>query len=251
MFLEERHQQIIELLDADGRVTVTDLATRFDVTEDCIRKDLKQLAAEGKCRRVYGGATKPEGARVRKVSTRIDLYDAEKNAIAAKAFELIAPKQTVYLDISTTNLRVARLLAQAGIECTVVSPMIDVLTAVAPCPTITGICPGGTMHPELSGFVGGLAVSTLQRFRFDAAFMGTFGIDAEAQEVTTYDMGDGLLKTCAIERSTRSYLVSEVRKVGEVSTYRFAGLSDFDAWICDDPASDDARQVAATGLEVL
>ena len=56
MFLKERHDKIIELINSEGRVTVTDLAELFSVTDDCIRKDLKQLDAQGKLQRVYGGA---------------------------------------------------------------------------------------------------------------------------------------------------------------------------------------------------
>ena len=251
MFLEERHQQIRALLEREGRVTVAELAPRFGVTEDCIRKDLKQLAAEGQCRRVYGGATRMESPMVREVGDRLDLFATEKQAIASKAVELIRPRQTIFLDISTTNLHVARLLAQQGVACTVVSPMIDILSAMAACPAITGICPGGTMHAELNGFVGALAMEALSRFRFEAAFLGAYGLDAEAREVTTYDTDDGLVKAAAIERSAHSYLVSEIRKVGTFGTYRYASFDDFDAFICDDADSDDAAAIRDAGLEVL
>lgn len=251
MFLEERHQKILEMLDRDGRVAVPHLAKEFAVTEDCIRKDLKQLCAEGRCRRVYGGATKMEAPAVRDVNERIGLFAAEKQVIAKKAFGLIEPGQTIFLDISTTNLRIAQLLASEGVACTVVSPMVDVLRAVAATPGIAGICPGGTMHPSLNGFVGALAVDAMDRFRFEVAFLGAYGIDAEAREVTTYDVDDGLVKAAAIERAARSYLVSELRKVGAFGTYRYASLEDFDALICDDATAADADLVRSAGLEVL
>lgn len=251
MFLEERHQQILQLLDAEGRVAVPNLAARFDVTEDCIRKDLKQLCAEGRCRRVYGGATKVEAPAARDVSDRLSQFGAEKQRIAEKVIRLVQPRQTVFLDISTTNLHLARLLAQQNVPCTVVSPMVDILSAVSAASNITGICPGGTMHPNLNGFVGALAVDALSRFRFEAAFLGAYGIDAEACEVTTYDVDDGLVKAAAIERAARGYLVSEVRKVGAFGSYRYAGFDDFDAFICDDATSDGAGLVRDAGLEVM
>lgn len=251
MFLEERHQKILDILESDGRVAVPNLAKRFQVTEDCIRKDLKQLSAEGKCRRVYGGATKLEVPASREVSGRISQGSTEKQIIARKALGLVKPGQTIFLDIATTNLHLARLIAREGIVCTVVSPMVDVLAAVSSNSNVRGICPGGTMHPELNGFVGPLAVDSLSRFRFEVAFIGAWGLDPESHEAITLDPDDGLVKAKAIERAARSYLVSETRKVGTYGTYRFATFEDFDALICDAPENDDAGLVRSAGLEVI
>ena len=250
MFLEERHQRILQLLDDEGRVTVSDLANRFDVTDDCIRKDLKQLSAEGKCRRVYGRATKATTPAIRKVSGRLRQFTEEKQAVARKAVGLIKPGYTVFLDISTTTLQLARLIAQNGTPCTVVSPMVGILTLLADAPQVTAVCPGGTLHTELDGFVGSLALENLENFRFELAYIGAYGIDVEANEVTTCDMEDGLLKASAIRHTAHSYLVSEVRKVGVFGSYRYAKLDDFDALICDDAESAEAGLVRAAGLEV-
>lgn len=251
MFPEERHAQICALIDKNGRVTVPDLARRFDVTEDCIRKDLKQLAADGKCQRVYGGATRTENTKERSVSNRVALFMPEKQAIAHKALDLIEPKQTIYLDISSTNLYLAQLIAQSDLTCTVVSPMIDILNALSHTPAITAICPGGTINADLNGFVGAMAVDALKRFRFEMAFIGAYGVDTEARELTTYDADDGLLKRCAIECSGRSYLVCESRKFNALGNYHFAGFSDFDALICDDEDAAAIEQVREAGLDVL
>lgn len=251
MFPEERHTLICSLIDKNGRVTVTDLARRFDVTEDCIRKDLKQLAADGKCQRVYGGATRSQSNEERSVAKRLTMFQPEKQIIAHKALDFIEPKQTIYLDISSTNLYLAQLIAQSGISCTVVSPMIDILTALASAPGVTAICPGGTISAELNGFVGAVAVDALKRFRFEMAFIGAYGVDSESREVTTYDADDGLLKRCAIECAGRSYLVCESRKFNALGNYHFASFEDFDALICDDENVPAIEQVRATGLDVL
>ncbi|MFR3735594.1 MAG: DeoR/GlpR family DNA-binding transcription regulator [Collinsella bouchesdurhonensis] len=251
MFPEERHALICSLIDKNGRVTVTDLARRFDVTEDCIRKDLKQLAANGKCQRVYGGATRTQNGEERNVVKRLTMFQPEKQTIAHKALEFIEPKQIIYLDISSTNLYLAQLIAQSDIACTVVSPMIDILTALATTSNVTAICPGGTISAELNGFVGAVAVDALKRFRFEMAFIGAYGVDSESREVTTYDADDGLLKRCAIECAGRSYLVCESRKFSTLGNYHFASFEDFDALICDDEDIAAIEQVQAAGLDVL
>lgn len=251
MFPGERHSQICSLLDRDGRVTVSELAKLFDVTEDCIRKDLKILAADGKCRRVYGGATRIENLQERNINNRLNLYQPEKQAIAEKALRYIEPRQTIYLDISSTNVQLARLIANSGIECTVVSPMVDILDSLAKSPNVKAICPGGTMHSELNSFLGAISLEGISRFRFEAAFMGTYGVDIDAQEFTTYDTDDGLLKIAAIERAGKSFMLCESRKFSGIGSYHFASFDQFDALICETTDTPAATQVKATGLEFV
>ena len=73
MFLQERQNAIADLIAEQGRVAVADLAARFDVSEDCIRKDLKQLVEEGRAKKVYGGAIRPEVPLERVVLNRVDI----------------------------------------------------------------------------------------------------------------------------------------------------------------------------------
>lgn len=251
MFLEERQQQIIDLLDKHGRVTVTELAKQFDVTEDCIRKDLKQLVAEGKCNRVYGGATKIENPTERKVKDRLNQFQPEKQIIAKKAIKLIEPRQSIYLDVSSTNLYLAQLIAQEDIPCTVVSPMVDVLMALSQSSSVTGICPGGTMNAELNGFVGALAIEGLSRFRFDVAFIGASAVNVEDGAVCTYEADDGLVKSYAIGASDKCYLACESRKLGIAGNYRFSQLNAFNALISDGENTEALEEVKAAGYQVL
>ena len=144
-----------------------------------MRRDLKQLAEEGRCQKVYGGATRVENVRERPMSARIDQHAGEKLAIARKALPLVGPGQTVYLDMSSTCVQLARLIASSGVGCTVVTPMVDVLVALAGAPGVTTLCCGGTMRADLSGLTGSIALDVVGRFRFDAAFMGAYGMDAE------------------------------------------------------------------------
>ena len=251
MFPEERQSQICSLLEVNGRVTVTDLSRRFKVTEDCIRKDLKFLASEGKCRRVYGGATRAENLYERDVTNRLDLNQSEKLAIAKKALRFIEPKQTIYLDISSTNVQLAKLIASSGIELTAVSPMVEILEILGKAQNVTAICPGGIMHPDLNGYLGALALEGIRRFRFESTYMGTYGIDIDSQEFTTYDTDDGLLKMSAVQRAGRSYILCESRKFSEIGSYHFGNFDQFEALICDDPGTETADKVRAAGLEVI
>lgn len=194
MLQDERQARIIALLNDDGRVETSDLAVLFGVTEVCIRKDLKQLAERGICKRVYGGATSVENTMELNVVDRIDSFVPEKRIIAKKALRLIEPEMTVFLDISTTSLILADFIAQAHINCTVVSTMIGVLNRLAKSAETTSLCPGGTLRPALDGFVGGSCVKALDNYRFDLAFMGCYGLDAQTREITTHAAEDGIVK---------------------------------------------------------
>lgn len=110
MFLRERQDTIVELIRAEGRVTVSDLASRFGVTEGCIRKDLKQLDVQGALKRVYGAAISATSVSERNVSKRASTLVSEKRAIAEKAYEQIDAGETLFLDVSTTALAIAELL---------------------------------------------------------------------------------------------------------------------------------------------
>lgn len=123
MYSSERQEEIAHIIDVEGRVTVAELSKRFAVTSDCIRKDLRQLVAQGRCRKVYGGAVRIEGEVNRNIAERVDTLRPEKQAIAAKALELIRPRQTIYLDFSSINILLGEMIAASRMSLTVVSEL--------------------------------------------------------------------------------------------------------------------------------
>ena len=245
MFLEARQEVIARLIEQEGHVTVSTLAEKFDVTEDCIRKDLRRLVAEGRCRKVYGGATRVDPEVNRVVAERVDLLRPEKQAIAAKAFAMLKPRQTVYLDFSSSNILLAQLVGAGDLSLTVVSSSVDVLRAASSGTNVRTFCPGGSYDAEYNGFVGNLAASAL-----DAAFMGAVGIEAEAGDVLTLDMEDVPAKQAAMARAEVNVLLCDTDKLGHAGTYRYATLDDFDLAICDDVRPDAIERLRATGLTV-
>lgn len=250
MFLEARQEAIARLIERKGHVTVSALAEKFDVTEDCIRKDLRRLVAEGRCRKVYGGATRIDPEVNRVVAERVDLLRPEKQAIAAKAFAMLKPRQTVYLDFSSSNILLAQLVGAGDLSLTVVSSSVDVLRAASSGTNVRTFCPGGSYDAEYNGFVGNLAASALDPYRFDAAFMGAVGIEAEAGDVLTLDMEDVPAKQAAMARAEVNVLLCDTDKLGHAGTYRYATLDDFDLAICDEVRPDAVERLRATGLTV-
>ena len=140
-------RQIEQCLRQFGKVRVKDLSEKFQVTEDCIRKDLKILENAGRLKRTYGGAILSQDYPLeRDVVDRRNYHLEKKKIIAAKALELIRNNETIFLDISTTNIELAKLLAASRMRVVVVSNMIDILQILAKNSLITAIGTGGTMY---------------------------------------------------------------------------------------------------------
>lgn len=251
MFAKERQDAIAALVKAEGRVTVTSLAQRFDVTEDCIRKDLKLLDSEGLLKRVYGGAIGTTIAPERDVSKRLNTHVAEKKIIAEKAYEYISSGDLVFLDISTTSIALAELIATGNKRLTVVSNMIDVLRILARNPMVTAICTGGNVNLEFDGFLGATALAMVEPIRFDKAFIGALSVDLENDAVTTFDVDDGLLKKRVVTNASHSYLVADARKLSTDGNYVYARMEDFDAFITNKPTPAMRKQVEALGTKLV
>ena len=154
MFIEERQIAIEKVLREQGKVRTRELSEMFQVTEDCIRNPLE-----------------------RDVIDRRNYHVDKKMVIAVKAMTLIKEREAIFLDISTTNIELAKLLAKSKMQLTVVSNMIDILQLLAQNPKITAIGTSGIMYPTVNGFLGSAAIQVIRQYSFDRAFMGSCGID--------------------------------------------------------------------------
>lgn len=235
MFLRERQDAIVDLVNRRGRVTVGELAMHFDVTPDCIRKDLRRLDAEGMLRRVYGGATSVATSPEHDLQGRLEVHLDEKQAIARKAYEQIVDGETIFVDISTTTLVLARLLARGEKSCVVVSNGIDALQALSANRSLTVLGTGGRVNREFNGFLGASTLDALDPINFDKAFLGALGVDLSRDAVTTFDADDRLVKRMVLGNSAHAFLLVDKHKFAMRGTHRYARLREFDSVITDEP----------------
>ena len=245
MFLRERQDKISEFVNTNGRATVIELSEKFGVTEDCIRKDLKHLDAQGLLKRVYGGAISTSVHPNWNISTRINTKIPEKRAIAEKAYGLIDSGETIYLDISTTNIALAEKIAAGTKYLTVVTNMIDILQALNGNPAIKVISTGGTVNYELNSFYGSAAIQMLESYHFDKVFMGAIGINLDAGELLTYDIDDGAVKRQVIKTASQVILVADSEKFSSSGSYTFAHFDDITTVITDKMSDKLKEQLSA------
>lgn len=250
MFTEERHTLIMEKLKAEGRIAVKELSQEFMVSEDCIRKDLRALEKDGQLKRTYGGAVlSRDYPLLRDVVDRREVNAEKKTLIAQKALSLIQENETVFLDISTTNMRLATLLAQSGKRLVVVSNMIEILRRLSGADRITVIGTGGTMVPTVDGFLGAQTIDFIKNYSFDRAFVGTCGLDFTDSTITTLGAEDGLTKQAVLKSSRHKYLVMEDDKFDFNDSYKFAHFDEIDGIVSNGkPKAAARRALEAAGM---
>ena len=178
MFASERLDRILSILNHDGKVKVKELSTLFNVTEDCIRKDLKLLENKDLLKRTYGGAVQVRISTTDfEVMSRRQVNVQGKRIIAQKAIDIIKDGETIFLDISTANITLANLLIENNKRITVVSNMLEVINLLACQGNTTLIAAGGSFNNTYDGFVGVATIDFLSKYKFDRSFIGVVGID--------------------------------------------------------------------------
>ena len=242
MFLEERQELIVRMVERDGKVKVKELSAKFKVTEDCIRKDLGSLERQGRLKRTYGGAVKlTQSIHMIEVSRHRHMDVEAKRRIAQAAVSLIRDKDMVFLDVSTSNLTIAELLMKS-----------DVLGVLARNPRIELIFAGGQINRGRDGFWGGMTQEFIRRLKPDIAFVGAVGVDVKANSVSTYVIDNGINKATIIARSKRSYVLAEARKLSSDGNYDYAPLNALAGFVTDtEPPSDIRAAAAELGVDIV
>ena len=254
MLQQERHEQILARLNTEGKVKVKELANDFEVTEDCIRKDLTALEKEGLLKRIHGGAMQVrKNLHAYHVDERMSVRLTQKKIIAKKAVELIEENTVIFLGISTVNLELAKCIYQKNIPLTIVTNMIDIMQLFRQGDHhVNLIFIGGHFNRAKDGFIGALTIEQIHNYRFDLAFIGTVGMNIHDDKVTTYDVEDGLTKKEVMDASKKCYLVAENEKFELDGNYVFGSLSEFTGYIGSQEVTGRYKEkMEEYGLEII
>ena len=246
MLSKQRQNLIVQMIRDTGSVQVKELSSHFSVTPDSIRKDLTLLQKKGLLRKTYGGAVAvPEENQDRYVAQRKGKYMADKQKIARRALGLLRDGDVVFLDISTVNIELAKMLRTAGISVTVVTNMSEdehnKLLFI-----------GGTFSEGRGGFTGAVTNRQIAQYRFDVALLGVVGVDAERNAVMTYTADDAATKAVVLAQSRRSYMLLEARKLERGASCIYARLEDFEGAVVNAPLPEAQQEkLAEHGVKLL
>ena len=244
MLASQRKQQILQILAEEKQVMSGDLSQRFSVSEDSIRRDLRELAAEGKLQRVHGGAL-PVSEAIAPIETRKNVQMASKLTIAQRAVELIQPGQVVIIDGGTTTGEMVRLLPD-NLACTVVthSPGIAV-------PLIEVILIGGRLFKHSVVSVGAAALESISRINADLFFMGVTGVHPRAG-LTTGDYEEAGIKRALAARAAETVVMASQEKLNSASAFAIGELGGVSTLIVDTTLDEALRQqLTLNGVEIL
>lgn len=205
MFMEERLNEILEIIKREKKVLVKDLSEKFNVSESMIRKDLQRLEKEGNIKRTYGGS--------------------------------------ILLDISTTNHTIATMLSNTRKNLTVVRNMNRIAMEFDRTPNIDVILIGGYYNKKLGGTVGSVAVEEIKKFKFTKAFIGVGGINVEDNFISNFNYDEAVVKREILRCSKRRYIVDNYEKLYKDGAYKFSTLDEIDYIVTEKEPEESIKEI--------
>ncbi len=249
MLTEQRHLAILDDLQRHGRVLARELAERLAVSEDTIRRDLRELAVRGALQRVHGGAL-PVSPALANLARRSAIAVDEKQALGRHAASLIADGQLVFVDGGTSTLAMVQQLPPT-LRATIATHSPVIAAALIEHPTVEVLMLGGRLFKHSGVAVGAGVAQAIQALRADCYFLGVTGVEAQFG-LSTGDAEEAQVKALLMASSAETVLMASSDKLGKVSPYRVAPLSALSTLIVT-PQADVARLDAlrVPGLEVV
>jgi DeoR/GlpR family transcriptional regulator of sugar metabolism len=249
MLTAQRKQLILQRLARDGQIVAKSLSRELGTSEDTIRRDLRELAHEGRLQRVHGGAL-PASPAVGDLRLREQVAPSDKQALGRAGAAMVKPGQLVLLDGGTTALQVARHLAPE-LRATVVTHSPAVALELAQHPQLDIIMLGGRLFRHSMVNVGAMTVQEAGRLRADLYFMGVTGVHARAG-LSTGDHEEASVKRALHEHAAETVVLASHEKLGAASPFVIAPATELSALVV--PRGTPAKLVRAfrnVGLKVM
>jgi DeoR family transcriptional regulator, fructose operon transcriptional repressor len=260
VFAEERQALIANLVSNLKRVTVAELAARFEITPETVRRDLDSLELARRLRRVHGGAVAIDRMSMSEPSLdeRTTTRQVEKARIAAAAAQMIPASRTgsIILDSGSTTALLAGHLTRwvpenPGDQLLVITNSLPTAATLAANEQLQLHILGGRVRGLTGAIVGTSTTAQLESLRPDIAFIGTNGVDAEFG-FSTPDAVEAAVKTAIVRSARRVVALADSSKLDEQTLVRFATLGDIDTLITDaEPSSALSAALEAADVEVV
>jgi DeoR/GlpR family transcriptional regulator of sugar metabolism len=238
LYPEERQEQIILLLEREGRVNVADLADRFDVSTVTIRSDLDLLAKQGLLVRTRGGAIRSDQADLElDFQIRRRLHPVQKRRIGAAAAAIVGDGESIVLDASTTALAILEHIRDRR-QITIITNGLLAAMALLEMPGLTVLMPSGFLYRDSASLVGRGNREFLEQFNFHKGFFGAKGFTIE-EGLTDINSSEVAIKKELVARAKQVIAVVDSSKWGRVGFVSYATVDQVDTVITDDGAPAD------------
>lgn len=247
MLTAERKQAILAQVERDGRVVASELVTSLGVSEDTVRRDLKDLADQGLLQRVHGGALASAPA-AGSFTQRLEVSHEEKAALAEAALPLLASARVIVLDGGTTTLELARRLPLLY-DGIVVTNSPPVASALANHPKAEVMLVGGRLLKDAQVAVGAAAVEAFHTVRADVCVLGICSLHPDIG-VTTLDDEEAYVKRAMVASAGEVIALATADKLRTASPWVVAQLSEIDHLVTDG-GDELTRPYTSAGIDVV
>lgn len=252
MFMEERHQEIVDIIQRNGKITIAEITEKYGISDESARRDLRQLEQRGMCKRTHGGAIRLQPVSVRPPADRkfenMPVFDNYR-AISCKAAEMINENDTIYLTGGSLGYLMISFLPR-DIRYTVVVNSVDIGKELRSFENIEVYLAGGKMR-QSGSLVDSLATEFVSRMHFDLCFITGAGLTA------AFGLSNGTDETAAFQRmviknSRRRCLLMPSAKIGVDSFIKVCEAEVFDSVITDwDCVEDQIVAIEEKGTAVI
>lgn len=248
MLTQQRKAHILAVLKQTGQVVAKSLSEQLDLSEDTIRRDLRELAAEGLLQRVHGGAL-PASPALADFSGRQAIATDGKKAIGRAAAAMIRPGQVVFVDGGTTAVQLVRHLPPE-LEATIITHSPSIAVELVSHPRITVELIGGRLFKHSVVAVGASAIEAIARYRADIYFMGVTGIHPETG-LTTGDSEEAAVKRALSHYAAETIVLASSEKLGAASPYVILPMNEIQGLIVERDTRDETMAAyRAAGVSV-
>jgi DeoR/GlpR family transcriptional regulator of sugar metabolism len=248
MLAAARKDHLLERLKRDGRLVAKEIAAELGLSEDSVRRDLRELDAAGLAVRVYGGAL-PASPAVADYAARTTVAPQSKRRVATAAAALVEPGSTVIVDGGTTARAVVDALPTA-LNCSIITHSPTIAAALLDH-TASVFLIGGTLFKHSAVTCGAAAVEAATQVSADLFFLGVTGVHPTAG-LTTGDPDEAAMKRALAGRAADTYVLASSEKVGTASRYGVLPLDAVAAVITDADAADPTLQeLTGRGIKVI
>jgi DeoR/GlpR family transcriptional regulator of sugar metabolism len=233
MIASERNLHILRQINARGVINLKEIAKELGISETTVRRDFEKLERLGRLKRVQGGATLHdetlENAQLA-MREKKSISAGEKQEVARYASLLVKDGDSVFLDCGTSLVPLAELLFARSVKIVTTNTLLVNLPGSA---AASIFLIGGQYHSHYNMTYGPLAKEILERFSFNHAFIGCFGVSLEQNKAFTLEVDSMQMKLAAMQNAGQKHLLLDGSKLFRAGFYAFAELSLFDTIFCD------------------
>ncbi|WP_068111020.1 DeoR/GlpR family DNA-binding transcription regulator [Tropicimonas marinistellae] len=245
----ERQEQILLELKLRPHVRIVEMAERFGVSPETVRRDMDRLSKEGLIARAHGGATVAT-RHYPDFDQRSRDRQEEREAIGRRAAALVMPGDTVMIDSGSTTLQLARFLAVEATPCTVITNSLAVAMTLGQADAAEVILCPGDYQPSEAAVIGTDTVAFLLAHSVDRCLIGASGLTADGFHETV--RGFAAIKRAMLERSRAAHLLIDSGKFGRSGLAQVAGVERLTSLVVDRrPDGPLGAALAAGEVDVL